>query len=72
MELDFRQSLVERYCSYVKNEDDLCRLLAFEILPYCTDVLQINPYNISNQLNKYAGHAGRCPIKNLLLGWFAQ
>lgn len=70
-ELGYSKSLVERYCSYVTDEEDLCRLLAFEILPYCTDVLQINPYNISNQLNKYAGHEGRCPIKDLLLRWFA-
>jgi hypothetical protein len=71
-ELDFSQSQIERYGFYVKDEDDLCGLLAFEILPYCTDVLQINPYNKSNQLSRYAGHEGRCPIKDLLLRWFAQ
>jgi cell division protein FtsB len=70
-ELNFSQSLIEQYGSLIKNENDLCCLLLFEILPYCTDVLQIKPYNISNQLIKYAGHEGRCPYKNLMIRWFA-
>ena len=70
-EFNFSRSLIEQYGSLIKNENDLCCLLLFEILPYCTDVLQIKPYNISNQLIKYAGHEGRCPYKNLMTRWFA-
>lgn len=58
-------------CSPINNERDLCRVLAFDVLPYCRDVLQVAPYNTSDRFIKYAGAAGRCPYKNLFKGWFA-
>lgn len=69
-EFEFRQSLAEYKCSLITNEQDLCRLLAFDIMPYCVDVLQTVPYNVSERLVKYAGDAGRCPYKNLFRRWF--
>jgi hypothetical protein len=51
-ELNFSRSLVEQFTSVIQNEEDLCGILLFEILPFCTDVLQIKPFNISNQLNE--------------------
>ncbi len=69
-EMGFRQSLVEYKCSFISNETDLCRFLAFDIMPYCVDVLQIAPYNASERLVKYAGNTGRCPFKNLFRRWF--
>ena len=57
--------------SLVTNESILCCLLAFDILPYCTDVLKIAPFSISEQLVKYAGDYGRCPYKVLFRRWFA-
>lgn len=71
-ELGYPQSLLEYNCTPITNEEDLCRALAFDVLPYCMDVLQINPYNTSERLLRYAGKDGRCPHKNLLMGWFAQ
>lgn len=70
-ELGFPQSLIEQKCASVFNEQDLCQLLAFDVLPYCADVLQIIPYNTSESLLKYAGDAGRCPYKSLFKEWFA-
>lgn len=70
-ELNFLQNLIEQKCAAVLNEQDLNRLLAFEVLPYCTDVLQISPYNASGRLLKYAGDAGKCPFKELFQEWFA-
>ncbi|CUH95393.1 hypothetical protein P22_1463 [Propionispora sp. 2/2-37] len=70
-ELDFPQSLVEQKCAAVFDEQDLCRLLAFDVLPYCADVLQIAPYNTSERLLKYAGDTGRCKYKKLFMEWFA-
>jgi len=70
-ELGFPQSLIEHKCVSTSTEDDLCQMLAFDVLPYCTDVLQIKPYNTSERLLKYAGKGGRCPQNNLLLRWFA-
>jgi hypothetical protein len=71
-ELSYPQSLFEHNCESITSEQDLCQALAFDILPYCTDVLQIKPYNTSERLLKYAGKDGRCPQKNLLGRWFAQ
>ncbi|MGC7871813.1 hypothetical protein ACPUYX_09830 [Desulfosporosinus sp. SYSU MS00001] len=70
-ELGFPQSLIELKCVAIFDEQDLIQMLAFDILPYCTDVLQINPYNTSERLIKYAGNAGRCLYKKLFVGWFA-
>lgn len=70
-ELDFPQSLIEQKCAAVFGEEDLCRLLAFEVLPYCADVLQIAPYYTSERLLKYTGDAGKCPYKELFKEWFA-
>lgn len=69
-ELDFPQSLIELKCASIFDEQDLIQMLAFDILPYCTDVLQISPYNTSERLLKYAGNAGRCLHSKLLVGWF--
>jgi len=71
-ELGFPQSLVEQKCTAISNEQDLYSMLAFDVLPYCVDVLQIKPYNTSERLIKYAGEAGRCSYKNLFKGWFAR
>lgn len=70
MELSIRQSLVVHKCAFISNEQDLCCSLAFDVLPYCIDVLQIAPYRTSEHLNKYAGDSGKCLYKNLLKRWF--
>lgn len=71
-EFGFLQGLVEQKCTAISDEQDLCRILAFDVLPYCVDVLQIAPYNTSERLNKYAGDAGRCSYKKLFKGWFLR
>lgn len=69
-ELEFSQVLIEKKSAVMSNEQDLCRLLAFDILPYCVDVLRVAPFNISERLVRYAGDAGRCQYKKLLKEWF--
>ena len=69
-EFDFLQSMIEQKCTAISDEQDLCRTLAFDVLPYCVDVLQVAPYNTSERLLKYAGDAGKCPYKNLFKRWF--
>lgn len=71
-EFGFIQCLVENKCIAISDEQDLCRILAFDVLPYCVDVLQIAPYNTSERLNKYAGNSGRCLYKKLFKGWFSK
>ncbi len=69
-EFSFPQSFIEQRCASVSLEQDLCRILAFEVLPYCKDVLQIPPYNNSERFQKYAGSQGRCLFKRLFMEWF--
>ena len=71
-EFGFHQSIVEQKCVAISDEQDLCRILAFDVLPYCVDVLQVEPYNTSERFLKYAGDVGRCRYKKLFKGWFAR
>lgn len=57
--------------SLVTDEARLCQLLAFDILPFCEDVLEIHPFSVSERLNKYAGVNGRCIYKELFKRWFS-
>lgn len=70
-EFGFLASLVEQKCTAISDEQDLHRTLAFDVLPYCVDVLKMAPYNTSAQLIKYVEDARRCPYKNLFKAWFA-
>lgn len=70
-EFGLSQSVAAGRRAYISNEQDLCRALVFDILPYCADVLQIAPFVISERLDKYAGDKGRCSYKNLFKEWFA-
>lgn len=71
-ELGFLQSVIEYKSETIMNDEDICQSLIFDILPFCTDVLFIDPFNTSEQLSRYAGIRGRCLNKNLLERWFAQ
>lgn len=71
-EFGVRQSLINYKCSLISNEQDLCRMLMFDVLPSCVDVMQIAPYNTSDHFNKYAGDFGRCQYKELFRRWFAN
>jgi hypothetical protein len=68
----FLPSMIEQRCAAIYDEQDLCRVLAFDVLPYCVDVLQISPFNASERLDMYAGISGRCPYKDLFRKWFAR
>jgi len=70
-EFGVSKSLSEHKSVLVSSQLNLCSSLAFDILPYCVDVLQIAPFNISERFAKYVGNGGRCPYKNLFRRWFA-
>lgn len=70
-ELGYPKGVVEYMCTTITDETDLCCKLAFDILPYCTDVMQTNPFNVSARLNKYTNVGGKSPNKDLLRRWFA-
>lgn len=70
-ELGVRGALPVYKSSLISDELCFCELLAFDILPYCTDVLKIAPFNTSERLLKYAGSSGRCQYKELYRRWFS-
>ncbi len=70
-EINYCKSIIEEKCAEISSEQELCGSLAFDVLPYCVDVLHISPYNSSAHLGRYAGVAGRCPHRKLLKEWFA-
>jgi hypothetical protein len=71
-EFGLSPSLTTHKCAHISSEQDLCCALVFDILPYCRDVLQIAPFEISERLTKYAGDKGRCSYKNLFKEWFVR
>lgn len=54
----------------IEDEKHLNEMLMFTLLPYVSKVLGKNPYNCSKSLQRYAGEAGRCPKKDILIRWF--
>lgn len=69
-ELGVCSSLSTYKSSLISDEASLCCLLAFDVLPFCVDVLKISPFSVSERLNKYAGEKGRCSHKGLFRRWF--
>lgn len=54
----------------IEDENYLNEMLMFTLLPYVSKVLGKNPYNSSKRLQRYAGEAGRCSKKDILMRWF--
>ena len=54
----------------IEDENHLNEMLMFTLLPYVSKVFGKNPYNCSKRLQRYAGEAGRCTKKDILMRWF--
>ena len=54
----------------IEDENHLNEMLMFTLLPYVSKVFGKNPYNCSKRLQRYAGEAGRCSKKDILMRWF--
>lgn len=54
----------------IDNENELNEMLMFTLLPYVQKVIGTNPYNCSKRLQRYAGEAGRCTKKDIMMRWF--
>jgi hypothetical protein len=70
LELGFSESMSIYISSHIKKKDDLFQLLAFNIIPYCVDVLKIKPFHMSEKLNISVGKISSCPYKDLFINWF--
>lgn len=71
-ELGFREESANVIANRFRDEKDMNEELMFSLLPYVTRVFNKNPYNHSKRLQKYAGADGRCPNKDLIMGWFGR
>lgn len=56
----------------IEDENHLNEMLMFTLLPYVSKVFGKNPYNCSKRLQRYAGEAGRCTKKDILMRWFGE
>ena len=53
IELNFKEKVVNSKVCGINNEFEMCERLLFDTIPYCLDVLSINPLNYSQTLQKF-------------------
>lgn len=69
-ELKLSKSTIDKRSKNITGRNSLCANLLFDILPYCTDVLHINPFLHSKKLKNYINNSNRCPSGSLFEEWF--
>ena len=69
-ECGFSEDVISVMADNVESEAAMDEILMFSLLPYVAKVLELNPYNCSKRLQKYAGDKGRCSKKEILIRWF--
>lgn len=69
-ELGFELNFSSRIGVHIDDIDKLDSILLFSILPFVRDVLKINPYEKSIELQKYAGRDSKSKNKLIYLEWF--
>lgn len=69
-ELGFGLNFSSRIGVHIDDIDKLDSILLFSILPFVRDVLKINPYEKSIELQKYAGRDSKSKNKSIYLEWF--
>lgn len=69
-ELGFGSNFSSRIGVHIDDIDKLDSILLFSILPFVRDVLKINPYDKSIELQKYAGIDSKSKNKSIYLEWF--
>lgn len=67
MELGFSRLLSERITEFICDEINACAVLVFSIIPYLSDVMDENAFNVSESLIKYVHH---CDYKEVFEKWF--
>lgn len=73
LDFGFPRSLAEQKSIAIYDDQNLCCMLAFNVLPYCVDVLQIAPYNHSTRMVRYLGsNPGLYRYKTLFEKWFLK
>lgn len=69
-ELGIEKNLNPFMNSSIVDSDFLNCILLFSLLPYARDVLKVNPYEYSLELQQYAGKSSNNYYKDIFLEWF--
>ena len=67
-ELGFSALISDKVAEFVCDDRSACAVLLLSIIPYMSDVLGKNSFNISETLQRYIN---RCPYKKVFEEWFA-
>lgn len=67
LELGYSRLLSEKVSEVVCDDTSACATLAFNIIPYMSEVLSKNAFNVSEALQRYTS---RSPYKKLFKDWF--
>ena len=70
IECGVEMSAASTMADTIKDENHLNEILMFTLLPYVQKVFNMNPYNCSKRLQRYAGENGRCVKKDIIMEWF--
>ena len=68
LELGFPALISDKVAEFVCDDRSACAVLLLSIIPYMSDVLGKNSFNISETLQRYIN---RCPYKKVFEEWFA-
>ena len=71
-ECGLSKDIINSMSDLIDSEQYMNSVLLFSVLPYISKVIQLNPYQLSKRLQKYAGEAGKCPNKDIMWGWFSK
>lgn len=69
-ECGFSSDIAGAMADGIESEEEMNEVLMFSLLPYVSYVFGKNPYNCSKRLQRYAGEAGRCSQREIILRWF--
>ena len=69
-ECGFSDDVANTMAEDIEDEKHMNEILMFTLLPYVSNVLKKNPYNLSKRLQKYTGERGTCVRKEIIMRWF--
>jgi hypothetical protein len=67
LELGLSALISDKVAEFVSDDISACAVLSLSIIPYLSDVLGKNAFNISETLQRYIN---RCPYKKVFEEWF--
>ena len=68
LELGFSRLVSDKITEFVYDDKSACAVLSLSIIPYLSDVMGKNAFNVSETLQRYIN---RCPYKKVFEEWFA-